>query len=68
MAPENREDIVSLDKQIYHQRSERIMAQGLLAFKYEEEKKTTGMTALAGLPVYLKLAEKMGLGSLIKKT
>ena len=44
------------------------MAQGLLAFKYEEEKKTTGMTALAGLPVYLKLAEKMGLGPLIKKT
>jgi hypothetical protein len=43
------------------------MAQGLLAFKYEEEKKTTGMTALAGLPVYLELAEKMGFGALIEK-
>ncbi len=29
------------------------MAQGLLAFKYEEEKQAAGMTALAGLPVYL---------------
>lgn len=43
------------------------MAQGLLAFKYEEERKTTGMTALAGLPVYLELAEKMGFGALIEK-
>jgi len=43
------------------------MAQGLLPFKYEEEKKTTGMTALAGMPVYLELAEKMGLCALIKK-
>ena len=32
------------------------MAQGVLPFKYEAEKKTTGMTALAGLPVYLDLA------------
>ncbi|MEI6128351.1 MAG: hypothetical protein WCQ99_17545 [Pseudomonadota bacterium] len=43
------------------------MAQGLLAFKYEEEKKIPGMTALAGLPVYLELAEKIGLGALIVK-
>jgi len=27
------------------------MAQGVLPFKYETEKNTTGMTALAGLPV-----------------
>ena len=32
------------------------MAQGVLPFKYEEEKKDTGMTGLAGLPVYLDLA------------
>jgi len=32
------------------------MAQGVLPFKYEEEKKETGMTGLAGLPVYLDLA------------
>jgi hypothetical protein len=37
------------------------MAQGILPFKYEEEKKTTGMTALAGLPLYLDLAQKTGL-------
>jgi hypothetical protein len=37
------------------------MAQGILPFKYEEEKQTTGMTALAGLPLYLELAQKTGL-------
>ena len=43
------------------------MAQGLLPFKYEEEKQATGMTALAGLPVYLDLARKMGLSRSIQK-
>jgi hypothetical protein len=43
------------------------MAQGELPFKYEEEKKTTGMTALAGLPVYLDLAQKIGLRKSIQK-
>ena len=43
------------------------MAQGILPFKYEEEKKTTGMTALAGLPLYLELAQKTGFGKLIQK-
>ena len=33
------------------------MAQGILPFKYETEKKTTGMTALGGLPAYLDLAQ-----------
>jgi hypothetical protein len=37
LAPENRGDIVCLDKQTYHQRGKEIMAQGLVAFKYEEE-------------------------------
>ena len=36
------------------------MAQGILPFKYETEKKTTGMTALGGLPTYLDLAQVMG--------
>ena len=31
------------------------MTQGVLPFKYEEEKAQTGMTPLAGLPVYLDL-------------
>lgn len=37
------------------------MAQGILPFKYEEEKKSTGMTAVAGLPLYLELGQKLGL-------
>ena len=43
------------------------MAQGILPFKYEVEQKTTGMTALAGLPVYLDLAQAMGLSKSIQK-
>ena len=43
------------------------MAQGVLPFKYEEEKKETGMTALGGLPVYLDLAAVMGVGESIEK-
>jgi len=38
------------------------MAQGALAYKYEEEKTDAGMTALAGLPVWLDLASVLGLG------
>jgi len=37
------------------QRGATIMEQGILPFKYEIEKNTTGMTALAGLPAYLDL-------------
>jgi hypothetical protein len=42
------------------------MPQGLLPYKYEEEKSNTGMTALAGLPVYLDLASVLGLGDHIR--
>jgi hypothetical protein len=42
------------------------MSQGVLGFKYEEEKHATGMTGLAGLPVYLDLMHAMGLSELIK--
>ena len=41
------------------------MAQGVLAFKYEEEKRDRGMTGLSGLPVYLDLIHAMGLPKLI---
>ena len=41
------------------------MAQGVLGFKYEEEKHETGMTGLAGLPVYLDLMHAMGMSDLI---
>jgi len=43
------------------------MAQGVLPFKYENEKTNTGMTALAGLPVYLDLARVIGLSKSIEK-
>ncbi len=43
------------------------MIQGVLPFKYEEEKTQTGMTALAGLPVYLDLAKVIGLSKSIGK-
>lgn len=43
------------------------MAQGVLPFKYEEEKTGKGMTALAGLPIYLDLAKAIGLSKSIRK-
>jgi hypothetical protein len=43
------------------------MTQGVLPFKYEEEKTQSGATALAGLPVYLDLAKVLGLSESIKK-
>jgi hypothetical protein len=43
------------------------MAQGILPFKYEEERRESGMTALAGLPVYLDLAAVMGLSESISR-
>lgn len=41
------------------------MAQGVLPYKYEEESKEAGMTAMAGLPVYLDLASVLGVGDCI---
>ena len=43
------------------------MAQGLLPFKYEQETKDTGMTALAGLPLYMDLAQVIGLSKSVQK-
>ncbi len=43
------------------------MTQGVLPFKYEAEETENGMTALAGLPVYLDLAEVIGLSKSIQK-
>jgi hypothetical protein len=43
------------------------MAQGILPFKYESEKKATGMTALGGLPAYLDLAQVIGLSKSVQK-
>jgi hypothetical protein len=41
------------------------MAQGVLPYKYEEEKTASGMTSLGGLPVYLDLACVLNLGESI---
>lgn len=43
------------------------MSQGVLPFKYEEEKTGSGMTGLAGLPLYLDLAKVIGLSKSIQK-
>ena len=43
------------------------MKQGVLPFQYEEEKNSTGMTALAGLPTYLDLTQVIGLSDSIRK-
>ena len=43
------------------------MAQGLLPDTYEQEKTDAGMTALAGLPVYLDLASVLNLGETIQQ-
>ena len=36
------------------------MKKGVVPFQYEEEKSSTGMTALGGLPTYLDLAQVVG--------
>ncbi len=41
------------------------MSQGLLPFKYEEEKTLSGSISLAGLPVYPDLAKVTVLGNAI---
>jgi len=41
------------------------MAQGVLPYKYEEERSESGMTGLAGLPIYLDLASVLGVAESI---
>jgi len=42
------------------------MAQGVLPYNYEEERNDGGMTALAGLPIYLDLASVLGVADCIR--
>jgi hypothetical protein len=51
----------------YHQRGENIMPQGILSFHYESSLAKAGMTALAGLPIYLDLCHAAGLGKSIRR-
>ena len=50
-----------------HQRGEELVPQGLLPFKYEEERSEAGLTALGGLPLYLDLAAAMKLQEAIER-
>jgi hypothetical protein len=50
-----------------HQRGEELVSQGVLPFKYEEERSEAGITGLAGLPLYLDLAAAMKLGEIIER-
>ena len=43
------------------------MKQGVLPFQYEQEKRSTGMTALSGLIIYLELLHASGLKSSIER-
>jgi len=43
------------------------MPQGVLPYKYEEERKPGGITSLAGLPLYLELAVALGLPKSIER-
>ena len=43
------------------------MAQGVLGFQYEADSSNTGMTSLAGLPLYLDLIHASGLGTAIRE-
>ena len=43
------------------------MKQGLLAFQYEQEKGTTGMTGLSGLMTYVELMQAAGLRSSVER-
>jgi len=61
----SRDDRIRLRDQFHHQRGESIMAQGILAYKYEKEKTASGMTSLAGLPIYLDLASVLNPGESI---
>lgn len=65
MTLEYQGDRVMLPNTIHHQRGEISLLQGVLSYKYEEEKNNAGMTAYAGLPVYLDLASVLGLADII---
>ena len=43
------------------------MKQGLLAFHYEQEKGSTGMTGLSGLMTYVELMQAAGLRSSVER-
>ena len=67
LEPDAMRAMMFVDMTNRHQRGASIMKQGVLPFQYEEEKSSTGMTALSGLPAYLELAQAAGLRSSIER-
>lgn len=43
------------------------MPRGILSFQYTQEKSSSGMTALVGLPLYLELAQVAGVTAAIRR-
>jgi hypothetical protein len=44
-----------------------MLPQGVLGFQYEAERSSTGVTSLAGLPLYLDLVHRCGLAAAIRQ-
>jgi len=44
-----------------------MLPQGVLGFQYEADRSSSGLTSLAGLPLYLDLIEAIGLGAAIRQ-
>jgi hypothetical protein len=44
-----------------------MLAQGVLGFQYEQDRSSSGLTSLAGLPLYLDLIQASGLGAAIRQ-
>jgi hypothetical protein len=44
-----------------------MLPQGVLGFQYEAERSSTGVTSLAGLPLYLDLVHRSGLAAAIRQ-
>ena len=49
----------------HHQRGASIKRQGLLGIQYREEKRGRGTTGMAGVGMYVKLAEAMGMRGMV---
>jgi len=56
-----------LRRRSFHQRGDEMLAQGVLGFQYQAERRTSGTTALGGLPIYLDLSVKLGLTAAIRR-
>ena len=63
----NQGDSLRLRIENHHQRGAAMLAQGVLGFQYEAERRSGGLTSLAGLPLYLDLVHSSGLAAAIRR-